>query len=161
MLEFRQKRSLIYIYNIHILHWDLFIIFCVQTSSKKNHLIFIEEYSINLLNFSEPKIFHEFGKIDRNFFFKVYETDFPEIKITKNPSILEVTNTQKYCICFFLFPEKKDFLDGPAAVTVAEIFALELTLLLCMYSQKGRRKFLQLLEDTNDQSLETHNLALA
>ena len=43
----------------------------------------------------------------------------------------------------------------------AEIFALELTLLLCMYSQKGRRKFLQLLEDTNDQSLETHNLALA
>jgi len=74
---------------------------------------------------------------------------------------LEVTNTEKYCIYFFLFPEKKDFLDGPAAVTVAEIFALELTLLLCMYSQKGRRKFLQLLEDTNDQSLETHNLALA
>ena len=42
-----------------------------------------------------------------------------------------------------------------------EIFALELTLLLCMYSLKGRKKFLQLLEDTNDQSHEGHNLALA
>ena len=148
------------VHYIHILHWDLFIIFCVQILFKKTALIFIEEYSINLLNFSEPKIFHEFGKIDRNFFFKVYEADFREIKITKHRQF----GGYKYIeilYLFFLFPEKKDFLDGPAAVTVAEIFALELTLLLCMYSQKGRRKFLQLLEDTNDQSLETHNLALA
>ena len=127
----------------------------------KNHLIFIKVYSINLLNFSEPKIFHEFGKIDRNFFFKVYETDFREIKITKHRQFGGYKYIEILYLFFFCFRKKKDFLDGPAAVTVAEIFALELTLLLCMYSQKGRRKFLQLLEDTNDQSLETHNLALA
>ena len=50
-------------------------------------------------------------------------------------------------------------LSGSAKHT--EIFALELTLLLCMYSPKGRRNFLQLLGDTNDQSLESYNLALA
>ena len=82
-------------------------------------------------------------------------------KITKNHQYWRLQIQRNTVSIFFLFPGKKDFLDGPAAVTVAEIFALELTLLLCMYSQKGRRKFLQLLEDTNDQSLETHNLALA
>ena len=83
-------------------------------------------------------------------------------KIIKNHQYWRLQIQRNTVSIFFCFREKKkDFLDGPAAVTVAEIFALELTLLLCMYSQKGRRKFLQLLEDTNDQSLETHNLALA
>ena len=135
---------------IHILHWDLFIIFCVQISLK-NSLNFYtgvqyKSSQFTIFGAGELKIF---GELIGNKIIKNHQ--YWRLQIQRNT----------VSIFFFVSGKKKDFLDGPAAVTVAEIFALELTLLLCMYSQKGRRKFLQLLEDTNDQSLETHNLALA
>ena len=138
------------VHYIHILHWDLIIIFCVQISLK-NSLNFYtgvqyKSSQFTIFGAGELKIF---GELIGNKIIKNHQ--YWRLQIQRNTTVS----------IFFCFREKKDFLDGPAAVTVAEIFALELTLLLCMYSQKGRRKFLQLLEDTNDQSLETHNLALA